>query len=193
MEPIEAERPAAALSKEEKRHAEDMAVCGGVGEEFGLGTVESVSRSMDDPSGLSVLGCLFILGSLFIGLPVGIGVGFSSVSPTAKSIVAAIFGGMFVLGWPAAAISTRYQVVGNRIALYSGGVAQLRRKEPEPRVLHWADIETVTIKLTRLHYFDPTRVPNAIFFAHVLARAATHNGIRVDGYEQSGQGHSQEA
>jgi hypothetical protein len=303
MEPIEAERHAAAPSKEEKRHAEDMAVCGEVGEEFGLGTVVSVSRSMDDPSGLSVLGCLFILGSLIIGLPVGIGVGFSSVSPTAKLIVAATFGGMFVLGWPAAAISTRYQVVGNRIALYSGGVAQIRRKEPEPRVLHWADIETVTIRLTtnegtpetglasctlrardgteitdgkaaeavalaahralgprlvpplieaydsgepvtagdaridhegftlrpgkrltwpeiksvtiqhasrdsadvasridirvirksRLHYFDPTRVPNAIFFAHVLARAATRNGIRVDGYEQSGQGHSQEA
>jgi hypothetical protein len=54
-------------------------------------------------------------------------------------------------------------------------------------------IDIRVIRKSRLHYFDPTRVPNAIFFAHVLARAATRNGIRVDGYEQSGQGHSQEA
>jgi hypothetical protein len=26
-------------------------------------------------------------------------------------------------------------------------------------------------------------VPNAIFFAHVLARAATRNGAQVDGYQ----------
>jgi hypothetical protein len=45
MEPIEAERPAAALSKEEKRHAEDMAVCGEVGEEFGLGPVDGYEQS----------------------------------------------------------------------------------------------------------------------------------------------------
>jgi hypothetical protein len=35
-----------------------------------------------------------------------------------------------------------------------------------------------------LHYFDPTGIPNAIFFAHVLARAASHHGVQVDGYQR---------
>jgi hypothetical protein len=182
--------------------------------------------------------------------------------------------------------------VESRIGLYSGGVAQLRREEPEPSILRWPDIETVTIELNgrghardrvgelrparsrrnrdnrqeessglsgavhrtlgprlvpplieaydrgepvtaggaridregftmrpgkrltwseiksvtmqhapkgsadvatridirvvrrnRLHYFDPSGIPNAIFFAHALARAAMRNGVQVDGYQ----------
>jgi hypothetical protein len=173
-----------------------------------------------------------LICSVVAGIPVGIILGLSSASSIAKLIVVAIFIGMFVLGWPLGAISAVNDVVDNRVALYAAGVAQLRRDEPEPIVLRWADIETVTIEITtdeglsiprgkrltwseiksltmehasrdlmdvttridvravrrnRLHYFDPTGVPNAIFFAHVLARAATRNGAQVDGYHGSWQ------
>jgi hypothetical protein len=288
----EPERPATTLSREERLRAEDIEVSSRIGEEFGLGEIESVSRTMNDPSGLIVVGGLLLILSLFAGLPVGISVGVSSASPTAKLIVVAIFCGMFVLGWPLVAMGVLHEVADNRVALYSGGVAQLRREEPEPNVLRWADIETVTIELTtdegtpetglasctlrradgtgitekknpqtiaaaahralgprlapplietydrgepvtagdaridqegftmgpgkrlawsgiksvtmrhatqdsvdvatridirvvrrnRPHYFDPSGIPNAIFSAHVLARAAMRNGVQVDGY-----------
>jgi hypothetical protein len=40
----------------------------------------------------------------------------------------------------------------------------------------------------RLHHFDPSGLPNAIFFAHALARAAVQNGVRVDDYQGQGGG-----
>lgn len=33
----------------------------------------------------------------------------------------------------------------------------------------------------RLHYFDPSGIPNGIFFAHVVAHAAMRNGGPTDG------------
>jgi hypothetical protein len=48
-------------------------------------------------------------------------------------------------------------------------------------------IDVRVVRRNRLHYFDPTGVPNAIFFAHVLARAATRNGVQVDGYQGAWQ------
>jgi hypothetical protein len=45
-------------------------------------------------------------------------------------------------------------------------------------------IDVRAIRGNRLHYFDPSGIPNAIFFAHVLARAAKRNGVAVDGYHQ---------
>jgi hypothetical protein len=56
---------------------------------------------------------------------------------------------------------------------------QHARKGPEEVATR---IDVRTVRRNRLHYFDPTGVPNAIFFAHVLARAATRNGVQVDGY-----------
>jgi hypothetical protein len=299
MEPAktEPERPAKKLSRKERLHAEDLELLGRVGQEFGLGPVECVSRYDVIPSGLSVLGCLMIMAAILGGVPTGIIVGLSSDTPTTKLIVVAIIIGVFFLGWPLGAVSALSDEVDNRVALYPDGVAQLRRDEPEPIVLRWADVETVMIELTtdegtpltdlasctlggrsgiqvvekknaravaaaahralgprlvppllaacdrgepvsagdaridpdgftllkgqrlawseiksvtmqharkgpqdvptridvhavrrnRLHYFDPTGVPNAIFFAHVLARAATRNGVQVDGYQGTWQ------
>jgi hypothetical protein len=112
-------RPAKKLGRKERLHSEDMELCGRAGEEFGLGPVESVSRYDVVPSGLSVLGCLMIIGAVVAGIPVGIILGLSSASPTAKLIVVAIFIAMFVFGWPLGAISAVNDVVDNRVALYA--------------------------------------------------------------------------
>jgi hypothetical protein len=289
-------RPAATrLSREERLRAEDLEECGRVGAEFRLGEVEFTSHAMEAPSWPGAIGCLMIMASVLGGIPAGIAVGLSSASPTAKLVVYAIFGAMFFLGWPLGAIGVLADVVASRIGLYPDGVAQLRRTEPEPVVLRWADIETVTVELTtdegtpltglekcalrgrngaeiteakavetvvaavhralaprlvppliaacdrgepvtagaarvddegitlpagkrltwpevksvtmghaskdsadvitridirvvrrnRLHHFDPSGIPNAIFFAHVLAHAAMRNGVQVDGYQQA--------
>jgi hypothetical protein len=48
-------------------------------------------------------------------------------------------------------------------------------------------IDVRLVRKNRLHYFNPTTVPNAIFLAHVLARAAARNGVQVDGYREAGR------
>jgi hypothetical protein len=88
-------RPAKKLSRKVRLHAEGMELCGRVGEEFGLGPVESVSRYDVVPSGLSVLGCLMIVAAILGGIPTGIIVGLSSDTPTTKLIVVAIIIGVF--------------------------------------------------------------------------------------------------
>ena len=45
-------------------------------------------------------------------------------------------------------------------------------------------IDVRVIRKKRLHYFDPAGIPNAVFFAHVLARAALRGGVQVDGYQR---------
>jgi hypothetical protein len=72
------------------------------------------------PSCLSVLGCLMLICSVVAGIPVGIILGLSSASPTAKLIVVAIFIGIFVLGWPLGAIRAVNDVVDNRAATRNG-------------------------------------------------------------------------
>jgi len=284
-------------SREERLHAEDLEECGRVGEEFRLGPLEFASHAMEDPSWPNAIGCLMITASVLGGIPAGIAVGLSSASPTAKLVVYATFVALFFLGWPLGAIGALADVVASRTGLYPDGVAQIRRTEPEPAVLRWADVETVTVELTtdegtpltglekcalrgrgetevavqrkavetvvaaahralaprlvppliaawdrrepvtagdarvdhegvtlpdgkrlawpeiksvtmrhaskesadvitridirvvrrnRLHYFDPSGVPNAVFLAHVVARAAMRSGVQVDGYQGAG-------
>jgi hypothetical protein len=297
MEPgtVAPERRPRARGKKEL-DAEDAEVAGRVGDEFRLGAIEFVSRTVRAPSWPSALGCVSITISVLGGVPTAIIVGLSPYTPTTKLIVDAIIIGLFLIGWPLGAIRALHDVVDKRVAVYAGGVAQLRRGEPEPTVLRWADIETVTIELTtdegspqtgvagcalrgrggteiaedkaaapvataahralaprlvppllaacdrgepvsagdarvdgdgltmptgrhwtwpeiksvtmghvpkgaaemttridvrvayknRLHHFDPSGVPNAIFFAHALARAAVQNGVQVDGYQGGG-------
>jgi len=277
-------------------NAKDAELSARVGAEFGLGAVELVSRDMDDPVGLRATGCITIVVSVFLGLPIAGGLAISPAPADTKEIIAAVFGALIAAGGLLMAVGTPYELVGTRLALYSGGVARLNRKEPEPRVLRWADIESVTISLTtdeetpptgvrsytlrgttgmeiggdanaetvvlaahralaprlvpplietfdsgqevaaaalrigpggltlpsgrrlawaeiksltmlhaspasaelitridvvevrtnRVYRFDPSGVPNAIFLAHVLARAATRNGVAVHGYDGTG-------
>lgn len=46
---------------------------------------------------------------------------------------------------------------GGRMCLYSGGMAQLFPGEPEPRVLHWADVEDVVLTTKTDSDDEPTR------------------------------------
>jgi hypothetical protein len=285
-----------ALSNKERLPADDAEVAARIGEEFGLGAVESVSRIMEG-TGASDAGCAFVAFSVAIGLPIALGFAISSAPAWAKVIFAAGVAGLLFLGVSLIAVGRRREVVvRSRLALYSGGVAQIDRDEPEPRVLRWADVESLTVDLQtdegtlisrlasftlrgrtgteisggaevetvvraahralaprlvpplietfdsgqevaagaaridsagltlpsgkrlawaqiksvimyhpspassevatridvravsrfRLHIFNPSKIPNAIFLAHVLARAAARNGVAVDGYDGAG-------
>jgi hypothetical protein len=155
MEPAKAgqERSATKFSRKERLHAEDMELCGRVGQEFALGTLERVSRSREltKPAAWGgVLGTIVFL----VGLPVAGGVAGGPSAPATKVIVAAAVGGLFaaccVLFWAGLARSP----VTTRLFRYSGGLAQLVGSEPEPRVARWSDVRDFTV-----HYFEADDAP----------------------------------
>jgi len=131
--------------KTERWRAADLEEAGRLGADFGLGTVTGVIRQWSDRSGL--IGCADVLlggalvwgigGTLFFVLPAGPG--------WDKVWFGVFIGGLIVVAIPLWALGERLKVARYRYFFYSGGVAQLGRREPEPRVLRWADVETVTI------------------------------------------------
>jgi WD40 repeat protein len=186
--------------------AADLEVCGRVGEEFGLGAVEAVSRDLDDRTGLRRLGWTAIIIAL-AGLVVGVPVLAVTGALLALVIAAISCAAMLLLSWPVIAIGRQFAGVSGRTCLYSGGLARIRRGEPEPTVLRWADIESVKMEhspatatslVTRIGfqlrgrkgevshvYLSPGDLPNGILLADVIAHAARHHGVRAEGYNPS--------
>jgi hypothetical protein len=130
-EPAQQERPVA---------AEDLEECGAVGERYGLGTVEAVRRDLDDSNGYSITGgCFVTLGLL--GLCVAVPVIGGVTSSGANALTAGeICGALLVVGGIALVIGRRHASVMVRLCLYSGGLARLDHRKPEPEVLPWADV-----------------------------------------------------
>ena len=133
------------LSKADRRRAQELELAGRIGGQFGLGTIDEVVRHWRDR------GCLLGIGSaLGVGALVwGIGGLFLIVLPRGdqltKEVFGVIIGVVLVLGVLLLVLGERFKVVDDWYFLYSGGVAQVARREPEPRVLRWPDVETVTV------------------------------------------------
>jgi hypothetical protein len=128
-----------------RRRRADLAEAEWIGAEYGLGTVDEVIRQWRDRSGLISVANFLFTGAIVWGLG---GVLFI-VAPSGSGTVKAGFG-VFIGGLIAAAsllltLGERFKAVRNRYFLFAGGVAQLDGRDPRPRVLRWADIETVTI------------------------------------------------
>src|SRR6185437_11128816 len=71
MEPGKAAPERARTRSKKELDAEDIEVSSRVAEEFRLGPIEFVSRTMEVPSWLSTLGCVSIFLSVIAGLPTG--------------------------------------------------------------------------------------------------------------------------
>jgi hypothetical protein len=115
-----------------------------IGAEFGLGTLEQVSRDRKFP-GYTVWG--FLLGPLvaIVGVPVAAGVARGPHTPATKLVVAVVFGGLLAICCLATGIGVARSEPRNRLFRYSGGLAQLLPGEPEPRVARWADVSEFTV------------------------------------------------
>jgi hypothetical protein len=133
------------ISRKDRLRAQDLEECGRVGEEFGLGAVEAVARDLDDRTGLRRAGraaiTVGVLG-LFVAVPIVGGV--TTLGPDTVT-VAVISGALLILGGLLAGVGRRLANVSGWLCLYSGGLARINRKNPEPKVLHWADVEAVVI------------------------------------------------
>jgi hypothetical protein len=284
------QRKAERQRAEERKRADDLEEAGRVGEEHGLGTVEAVRRETKSMTRHEALGCGLMFLALLAALPAAIAVTVATSSPVLMVLAWVAFGVLFILG--PLVTGEEQHVVSKRVAVYSGGVAQILPGQP-PQVLRWADVGVVTVSLetdegtplarlsackllglgteitegkqaaafalaahralaprfvprlieayesgqpvtagnghidhlgvtppgssrhlawpeiesvtmehdsretlevatkidiighkrSRSRTFDPSGIPNGIFLAHLIAHAATRNGIRVDGYQ----------
>jgi hypothetical protein len=137
------------LSRKQRLRAEDLEECGRVGEEYGLGAIEAVTRDLDDPTGMRGLGWTAVILA-FVGVSLALPID-AALAPSSSGveIIAGICGVLAVAGVPLILIGGRFANVAGRQCLYSGGVARFGRDEPEPKVLRWNDVDTVTIETNK--------------------------------------------
>jgi hypothetical protein len=115
-----------------------------LGGEFGLGTLEHVSRSRDVPKYAVRSGLLGVIVAL-VGTPVAAGVAGGQAALTVKAVVAALIGALFAACAVLVAVGIARSTVSNRLFRYSGGLVQMVHGEPEPRVARWADVKEFTV------------------------------------------------
>ncbi len=121
----------------------DLAEASRLGEEFGLGTNARVTRVRVPRAPVSVVLTIIVLVSL-------VALSFIMAMALASSnwVAAVIFGVVAIGGSFAAWLLGRHarsQAAVCRFFRYSGGFIQLSSDEPGPRVLRWAEVESVTL------------------------------------------------
>ena len=133
---------------DERRRVADRERARLFGEEFGLGTLQRVSRGRELTKSAAWGGMLGVI-VLIVGVPVAGGVGAGPNPLAAKVAAAVVAGGLFAACCALLAAGLARPRVTSRLFRYSGGLAQLVRDEPEPRVARWADVRDLTVD-----YFD---------------------------------------
>src|SRR5215469_16864476 len=139
------QRKAERQRAEERKRADDLEEAGRVGEEHGLGAVEAVRRESKRTTRHEALGCGSMFLALFAALPAAIAVTVATSSPILMVLAWVTFGVLFILG--PLVLGEEQDVVSKRVAVYSGGVAQILPGQPTPQVLRWADVGVVTVSL----------------------------------------------
>lgn len=126
------------------RHRSSRQLARLLGRDFELGAVRAIARARDYGR-LTAWGFMLGLFAVIVGLPIASVIGGGVHTPGPKEVVAAVFGGLFLLGCVLLGLGMVISPVEARLFRYRGGLAELARDEPEPRVMRWADVETVTV------------------------------------------------
>jgi hypothetical protein len=137
------------------------------GTEFGLGTLERVSRTRTlarHGAWGVLLGVIVVLG----GVPLAAGLAAGSGTLAAKVVVAVTVGCLLAASGALIRAGIARSSVSNRLFRYSGGLAQLVRGEPEPRVARWADVKDFTVT-----YAEPDEAPPRFSGFQVTASTGT--------------------
>ena len=129
-------------AEKEQRQRDDLAEAGRVGAEFSLGAVEAVTRlnvrfgNLQVAIGVNLVILALLMGPIFAFSP--------NAQPTPRLIIVSLSVCGLVLGCWLTRSGLRPRAV-NRVFRYRDGVLMLVHDEPEPRVVRWADVESVTI------------------------------------------------
>jgi hypothetical protein len=125
-----------------QQHHEDAAEAGRLGADFGLGelktTAQTVARiGLGQAVGGGVLAVAAVIAALVVAL--------ASTPWPPRLIVLAGAVAAFLAGWQLMRLGGRPRAI-NRLYRYAGGLIQLLYDEPEPRVLRWSDVDSVTVE-----------------------------------------------
>lgn len=129
---------------EERRPIDDRERARQFGAEFGLGALERVTRSRNLPKHAAWGGLLGVIVAL-VGGPVAAGVAGGPYPLAVKTVVAVLVGGLFAAACALLGVGLARSRVSDRLYRYTGGLVQLVRGEPEPRVARWADVRDFTV------------------------------------------------
>jgi hypothetical protein len=120
-----------------RRRRDDHEVALLLGENCGLGEVRVIALARK--YWIAFWGGLLALVAGIAGIPA-----IAGDAGWAKVINAAVFGSLFPLGCLVLGLGIARAPVTGRLFWHSGGLAELAGDEPEPRIVRWADVETVT-------------------------------------------------
>ena len=127
----------AAHGEIEIRQEELLAEGARLGEEFGLGPCATARAAKRRPA---QFGC----GASMLAVAAGVGLPGLFIEGGVARIVIAVVGGVMaiaglvmIVGWQ--------DVTWDRLFVYGGGLAQIVRGEPEPLVVRWEDVVTVSL------------------------------------------------
>jgi hypothetical protein len=129
-----------------ERRRDDLEAARRLSEEFSLGEVREIAPAKKYYVAFWG-GCLAIVTGI-AGIPA-----IAGDAGWAKVINAAVFCPLFLAGCLTLWLGITRAPVTARLFWYSRGLAEFARDEPEPRVLRWADVETIT---TVFHEGDET-------------------------------------
>ena len=120
----------------ERQRAEDLAQAERIGADFGLGTITTTARYRQARSGRIFITGMFVA---IAGLVAGVAFGAADIRYTLAGAAA----GAVLLGAQLMRTGLQTRAV-RRLFWYSGGLAQQDRDEPEPHVLCWDEVDSVT-------------------------------------------------
>jgi hypothetical protein len=174
-------------AERDRQHGEDLARAERIGAEFGLGPVKTAARYAQawragffGGFALAIAG--LVVGTAFGAADVSYPLG-ALVSVPAGSAAAVLAGGLLTR------VSLRPRAV-HRLFWYAGGLAQQDQDEPEPRVIRWAEVDSVTSVFDhesglvgcRLRAGTGTEIGAGLGYGHaVVAALAAETGNELAG------------
>ena len=158
-----------------RRRQQDLAEAARIGQDLGLGEVTAIALDRHWRLWVTVGGVCLVIGGPFLALaiaPVG------AFTAATKVIIAAVCAGAALLGWRLMRMGVRTRAA-DRLLRYPGGLVQLIHDEPGPRVIRWAEVDSVT------PYFSSDTESNITGLYGIVLRGSTGSVIKVfAGYGQ---------
>jgi hypothetical protein len=126
----------------QQRHHEDAADAGRLGADFGLGELQTTAQTVVRVGTGQIVGGVTLATAAVVAALIA---AFVSTPWLPRLIVLAGAAAAFLAGWLLIRLGGRPRAI-NQLFRYAGGLIQLVHDEPEPRVLRWSDVDSVTIK-----------------------------------------------
>jgi hypothetical protein len=127
---------------EQNQHRENAAEAGRLGADFGLGKLETTTQAVVRVGAGQIVGGGTLIAAALIAALIA---AFVSTPWLPRLIVLAGAAAASLAGWQLIRLGARPRAI-DRLYRYAGGLIKLVHDEPEPRVLRWSDVDSVTVE-----------------------------------------------